>query len=116
MLVSKSLVLRLAQRFRQEKWRGYALGLAVFVLALAVRFAMDGILPNGFPFLTFFPAIVLTTLLAGRGPGSACALVSLLSAWYWFITPRNSFYLDFEVAVAVIFLESSPSSISWSLT
>jgi len=103
MLVSKSSVLRLTQQFRQHQWRGYAFGIFVFLLALSARFALDRLLPNGFPFLTFFPAIVLSTLIAGRGPGAICASLSLLSAWYWFIEPRQSFYMNFEVAVAVLF-------------
>jgi two-component sensor histidine kinase len=103
MLVSKSSVLRLTQQFRQQKWRGYAFGVLVFLLALGARFALDQLLPNGFPFLTFFPAIVLSTLIAGRGPGAICASFSLLAAWYWFIEPRQSFYMNFEVAVAVLF-------------
>jgi len=78
-------------------------GVTFFLLALSARFALDGLLPRGFPFLTFFPAIVLTTLFAGRGPGVVCGLFSLLSAWYWFISPRSSFELNFEGAVAVIF-------------
>ena len=96
-------ILHFAKRCRQQKWLGYALSLSIFSLALAGRFAINDYLSTGFPFLTFFPAIVLTTLLAGRGPGALCALLSLLSAWYWFIAPRNSFHLDFEGGVAVIF-------------
>ena len=103
MLSTTSAILHFAKRCRQQKWLGYALSLSVFILALAGRFGINGYLSPGFPFLTFFPAIVLTTLLAGRGPGAFCALLSLISAWYWFIAPRNSFHLDFEGTVAVVF-------------
>ena len=103
MRFTTSAVLHFARRCRRQKWLGHALSLSIFSLALAGRFAINDYLSIGFPFLTFFPAIVLTTLIAGRGPGAVCALLSLLSAWYWFITPRNSFQLDFEGAVAVVF-------------
>lgn len=103
MLFTTSAILHFAKRCRQQKWVGHALSLSIFLLALAARFAVNDYLSPGFPFLTFFPAIVLTTLLAGRGPGAVCALLSLLSAWYWFIAPRNSFHLDFEGVVAVVF-------------
>ena len=75
----------------------------MFAVALAGRFALNGYLTSGFPFLTFFLAIVLTTLFAGRGPGLVSAALSLVSAWYWFINPRNSFDLDLEGAIAVCF-------------
>ena len=103
MFSTTSAVLHFAKRCRQQKWLGHTLSLTLFILALAGRFAINDYLSPGFPFLTFFPAIVLTTLLAGRGPGAICALLSLLSAWYWFIAPRNSFHLDFEGLVAVVF-------------
>ncbi len=102
-MVSKSFVLRLAHQFRRKKWHGYALGISLFLLALQARFALDGLLPTGFPFLTFFPAIVLSTLIAGRGPGVICSLLSLLAAWYWFVGSRNTFLVGFEGIFAVTF-------------
>ena len=103
MLFTTAAFLQFAKRYRQDKWRGYVLSLLMFAVALAVRFALNGYLTSGFPFLTFFPAIVLTTLFAGRGPGLVSSALSLMSAWYWFINPRNSFDLDLEGAIAVCF-------------
>jgi len=69
----------------------YALGVLLFAVALWFRFALVGILPpQGFPFLTFFPAVLLTTFLAGRGPGVAVSALSVLAAWYYFIPPDRS--------------------------
>ncbi|MFD0668641.1 hybrid sensor histidine kinase/response regulator [Ramlibacter sp. MAHUQ-53] len=70
-------------------WRGvarYALALALTGLALAARFAMVGLLPQaGFPFLSFFPAVLITTFVAGIGPGLLASGLSILAAWYWFM-------------------------------
>ncbi len=52
------------------------------------------LLPPGFPFLTFFPAIMLTAFIGGTRPGILCAVLSVLSAWYWFIPPFMSFVVD----------------------
>jgi two-component sensor histidine kinase len=103
MFLKSSVLLRFARKCRQDRWRGYGFSLLLFSLALMGRFVVNDFLTAGFPFLTFFPAIVLTTLFAGRGPGMTCSLLSLLSAWYWFIAPRHSFSLDFEGAIAVCF-------------
>ena len=103
MPLTPSALLRFAKRYRQDRWCGYALSLLIFAVALSVRFALNGYLTSGFPFLTFFPAIVLTTLFAGRGPGLVSSALCLVSAWYWFINPRNSFDLDLEGTIAVLF-------------
>lgn len=81
----------------------YALGLALFVLALAVRWVADALFPPGFPFLTFFPAVIVATFVAGRGPGIACAVLSGLAAWYVFVPPVFSFTVTPQVATAMLF-------------
>ena len=74
-----------------------------FLLALFIRLALDGVLPPGFPFLTFFPAVILSTLLAGLWPGIVSAVVCGLVALYFFIQPYHSFELDYGAAVAMTF-------------
>lgn len=74
--------------------RGHGLALLLFGLALAGRFALADVLPaTGFPFLTFFPAVLLAAFLAGMGPGLLAAALSILAAWYFFIPPAESFVL-----------------------
>ena len=86
-------------RSRLFRW-GFA-GLAV-VAALALRLALDPVLPPGFPFLTFFPAVVLTAFVAGVGPGTAVAVACLVLIWYAFIPPAWSFALDGPAAIALL--------------
>lgn len=82
---------------------GYALAVCATGAAFGVRLALNSWFPPGFPYLTFFPAIVLTAYFAGRGPGILCAALSGLCAWYFFIPPYDSFHVDFATTVAISF-------------
>lgn len=70
----------------------YVIGLSAYAIALAARFLLISILPpEGFPFLTFFPAVMLAAYFAGLGPGLLAAALSILSANYFFIAPLYAF-------------------------
>ena len=54
--------------------------MAAFILAFAVRLLL---LPDyGLPFLTFYPAVVIVTLLCGIVPGLAVVLLSTVAGYY----------------------------------
>ncbi len=74
-----------------------------FSLALFLRFAFDDNLPPGLPFITFFPAVLLTAVFAGIPAGIAAAVLGGLAAWYFFMPPRGSLVLDANSAVAMSF-------------
>jgi two-component sensor histidine kinase len=96
---------------RISRWEPYSLsgatrwGLAALALGLALltRYELEGSLPPGFPYLTFFPAILVSAYFLGTGPGIAVAVGSGLAAWYFFIPPFNSFELTGATVVALIF-------------
>jgi signal transduction histidine kinase/CheY-like chemotaxis protein len=68
----------------------YGVAVLLFCLGLSGRFALIGLLPpTGFPFLTFFPAVMITAFVAGLWPGILVALLSILSAWFFFIVPSE---------------------------
>lgn len=84
---------------------GLRWGLAVLAwgVALFVRYELEGMLPPGFPYLTFFPAVLLSAYFLGTGPGVAVAVASGLAAWYFFIAPFNSFAVTGATLVALAF-------------
>lgn len=82
---------------------GYAFALLIFGAAFALRHELDSVLPPGFPFLTFFPAIILTAFVAGVGPGILCAALCGAVAWYFFLEPVASFQLTGPTLLAILF-------------
>ena len=95
-----------ARPLRDHPWLGDAFGVGMFALALGVRFALDPVWPAGFPFLTFFPAVIITTFVCGLRAGIACAALSTLAAWYFFIGPTSGMALDGQGALALGFFVS----------
>jgi PAS domain S-box-containing protein len=67
----------------------YVGSFALFLGALLLRLALQPLLPPGFPFLTFFPTVVLAVYLFGVGPAFLCAACSGLAAWHFFIAPHG---------------------------
>lgn len=86
----------------------YLVALVLFAAALASRFALTGFLPTqGFPFLTFFPAVMLSAWIAGLGPGLVCSALSIGGAWYYFIPPADAFLpLSRPDTVALLFFSA----------
>ena len=72
-------------------------------LAFWVRYGLDEQLPAGFPYLSFFPAVIITTFLAGTAPGALVGILGGLSAWYFFIPPFDSFMLTGGSLLALVF-------------
>lgn len=72
----------------------YVASLIIFAIALAIRAWFDSVLPAGFPFLTFFPAVIICGFVFGLRQGLLVAVLSGLSAWYFFISPGR---FDFTI-------------------
>jgi PAS domain S-box-containing protein len=80
----------------------FGFGLLLFAVSLLLRFQLDETLPPGYPYLTFFPAVILTTFIGGLWPGIVVAMLSGLAAWHSFIPP-NGFGIDAAAALALAF-------------
>ncbi len=89
--------------FQRHPGRGVIFGGVLFVFALVTRIAVDDVLPPGFPFLTFFPAVILATFFAGLWPGVITGAASIFVTWYMFLSPLYSFGLDAGGMVALVF-------------
>ncbi|MDB5886887.1 MAG: domain S-box protein [Polaromonas sp.] len=85
----------------------YSIGATFFLIALLARFELVQVLPaKGFPFLTFFPAVLLTAYLAGLGPGLLTSVLSALGAYFFFIQPDRSLPLTGPDMVALAFFSA----------
>jgi K+-sensing histidine kinase KdpD len=84
-------------------WFRWTFAAGACVVSIALRYGLDDSLPPGFPYLTFFPAVILTAFLAGIAEGVAVAVVCGLAAWYFFIAPEGSFALTGTSALALAF-------------
>lgn len=81
---------RLANRLRMRP-QSYGWALLAIVVAGLLRYSLD--LAFGFtqPFVFFYPAIMLVSLLCGLEPSLLATAASAIVAWYFLFEPRNSF-------------------------
>jgi len=91
------------QNLRRLGVWGDLIVVAAAAMALLLRFAVDDMLPTGFPYLTFFPAVVLTAFFFGLRPGIICAALSGLASWYFFMAPAYSLAVTPQTAIALVF-------------
>jgi two-component sensor histidine kinase len=79
-------------------WRGQPVAQSAGTLllvgfSLAVRVAVDAVIPTGFPFVTFFPAVILSSFLFGVRNGAMAAILCGIAAWWFFIAPASNYVL-----------------------
>jgi two-component sensor histidine kinase len=99
----KRRVLEQLPLLQERRGLAYATALALSALAWWIRWELDPAFPPGFPYLTFFPAVIVTSFLFGRGPGTLSAIVCGVLAWYFFIPPVHTFDFTGRTLVALGF-------------
>jgi PAS domain S-box-containing protein len=72
---------------------GYALAFVCAVISTIVRLEVDPYV-NGFPLITFWPAIIITALISGFGAGLFCIMLSAAAADFFVLPPRLTFYAE----------------------
>lgn len=77
--------------------------ISAFIISFSVRYFLDDALPFGFPYLTFFPAVILTAFFAGVCAGLILGVACGLASWYFFIVPFDSFSLTGVTLLALLF-------------
>ena len=82
---------------------GLATTIAIAAAAWLLRKVTDPLLPSGFPYVTFFPAVIVTSFLFGVRLGIVSAILCGLLAWYFFIPPSRSFVLTNGAGFALAF-------------
>jgi len=71
----------------------YWVALAAVVVMAALRGVLDPFIHEQFPFVTLFPAVLLSAWYGGLRPALLAVALSALVAWYFFLTPRFSLEL-----------------------
>ena len=93
----------------------YAASVAIFAVAFVLRSWLDPYLPQGFPFLTFFPAVLISGFVFGVRQGIMVAALSGFACWYYFIPPVGA---DFSTGTLLamglyMFVVSTELALIW---
>jgi two-component sensor histidine kinase len=86
---------------RSNPGLAWGAGIGLFAAAFTARWLLDGVLPVGVPFITFFLAILLATLVGGVWVGLAVMALALVSSWYFFVYPSFSFRVGASGGIAL---------------
>jgi signal transduction histidine kinase len=68
----------------------YVFALLATLLALLVRLALNPLLGDYVPYITFVPAVAFCAWYCGIGPSILSVVLALVAAQYWFIPPIHS--------------------------
>ena len=84
----------------------YGIAVGAAVVAILVRLALEPVLDFRLPYITLFPAIVLSAWCGGLWPGFLTTLLCAVAATYFWIEPTHSFAVDHtsDLLGLVIFL------------
>src|SRR5918911_1687888 len=84
-------------------WARYAITTLVVLIAFGGRYLLWGTL-TGYPFILFFPAVIVVAILFDHGTGVYAVGLSTVLAIYFFLAPTGSLELartDNLVAVMI---------------
>lgn len=86
-----------------RRWIGYALALVFVLIGLGMRLSLGRLLPPGLPYVTVFPAVLLSCFLFGIGPGLLAAAAGGFFAYFWFTAPTFGGIGSVNGALALFF-------------
>ena len=81
-------------RLQRNPWIVYGAALGAILIATSIRWAMGGLVHDRIPFTTYYPAIVVATLLGGFWLGILASILSAIIAWWMFMSPTLGLALD----------------------
>ncbi len=85
---------RLLERLSNKVWLGYAMVVAGTGIAAWLRVGLGEVFGEGIPhFITFYPAIIASSLLGGIGAGALATLLGAGTVDYFFLEPAGSMLL-----------------------
>jgi diguanylate cyclase (GGDEF)-like protein/PAS domain S-box-containing protein len=89
---------------REHKgWQAYlfVINIAIFSLVARTLIAPES---AGLQFVTFFPAVAISAVLFGTGPGLFCTAICTVLATYFFFPPYRHISLDFQTHTVIAVL------------
>ncbi|MCW5692258.1 MAG: DUF4118 domain-containing protein [Pseudolabrys sp.] len=93
----------------------YGVALACVLAATLLRLLIDLVSPGAVPFVTFFPALLIATLVGGAAAGIVTTLFDGVLSWWLFIEPRFSWVLaDKNHVVSVLLYLFAGGLIVWA--
>ena len=63
--------------------KAFALAVITVAAAALLRALLYKVLDGALPYLTFFPAVMITALYGGVGPGLLATALSTAASWFW---------------------------------
>jgi K+-sensing histidine kinase KdpD len=81
-------------RFKRNPVMVYGTAVGAVLIATLIRWALGPYVHDRIPFTTYYPAIVVATLLGGFWLGSLVSVVSGFLAWWLFMPPTFGFSFD----------------------
>ncbi len=85
--------LNIMQMRERSPWICYVIAIAIVIAAAAVRFAFLGALVLRAPYMTFYPAVMIVTIICGLPAGILATFLSALIASYFWIEPVYQLYI-----------------------
>jgi K+-sensing histidine kinase KdpD len=82
----------------------WAVALAIFTGSVAVRFPIAPFVGGLAAFTTFYPAIIVVTLVCGWQQGTLVLILSTLTGWYFFLEPRLALEDKKTIETLAVFL------------
>ena len=95
------LIRILRWRWRQPLLVRWSEAIALFGVALAVRFAL-GQVPGGGLYLTFYPALLIATIFLGWQEAAFVLVLSLAAGWYFFLPREMTVFLTGAAVVGTL--------------
>lgn len=95
------------RRLNKTMRREYLLAVGATLVALLARGALDPVLGDHFPYVTFFVAVAVTTSYAGPGASVTAVVLGALAAGWFFMPPRQALTVaggTQQLGVALYFL------------
>lgn len=88
---------------RDRPWLAYGCTLLICAFSFSVRLMFSSTMPIGYPYIAFFPTVMLVTFLFGLGPGIVAGILCGVLAWYCFLPPMFEVKMSRSILFAVVF-------------